>query len=34
MRRHAYSQLLESYRVVSLQNMADQFGVSVEWLDR
>jgi len=34
MRRRAYSQLLESYRVVSLQNMADQFGVSVDWLDR
>ncbi|KAF8252321.1 PCI-domain-containing protein [Wilcoxina mikolae CBS 423.85] len=34
MRRHAYTQLLESYRVVSLQNMADQFGVSVDWLDR
>lgn len=34
MRRKAYAQLLESYRVVSLQNMADQFGVSVDWLDR
>lgn len=34
MRRRAYTQLLESYRVVSLQNMADQFGVSVDWLDR
>ena len=34
MRRHAYTQLLESYRVVSLQSMADQFGVSIEWLDR
>lgn len=34
MRRRAYAQLLESYRVVSLQNMADSFGVSVDWLDR
>ncbi|KAI5818172.1 26S proteasome subunit RPN7-domain-containing protein [Pyronema omphalodes] len=34
MRRHAYTQLLESYRVVSLENMASQFGVSVDWLDR
>lgn len=34
MRLRAYSQLLQSYRIVSLQSMAEQFGVSVEWLDR
>jgi 26S proteasome regulatory subunit N7 len=34
MRRRAYAQLLESYRVVSLKNMADAFGVKKEWLDK
>jgi len=34
MRIIAYSQLLESYRSVQLQSMADAFGVSIEFLDR
>lgn len=34
MRLRAYSQLLQSYKIVSLSSMAEQFGVSVEWLDR
>jgi len=34
MRRRAYAQLLESYRVVSLKNMADAFGVKEDWLDK
>ncbi|OQO11274.1 hypothetical protein B0A48_05530 [Cryoendolithus antarcticus] len=34
MRLKAYSQLLQSYRVVGLDSMAQSFGVSVEWLDR
>jgi len=34
MRKKAYAQLLESYRVVGLESMANAFGVSVEWLDR
>ncbi|KAF2227614.1 26S proteasome subunit RPN7-domain-containing protein [Elsinoe ampelina] len=34
MRLRAYSQLLASYRVVGLENMAKSFGVSVTWLDR
>jgi len=34
MRVKAYSQLLESYRSVQLQSMADAFGVSVEFLDK
>eukprot|EP01100_Stratorugosa_tubuloviscum_P003765 TRINITY_DN190_c1_g2_i1.p1 TRINITY_DN190_c1_g2~~TRINITY_DN190_c1_g2_i1.p1 ORF type:complete len:405 (-),score=145.50 TRINITY_DN190_c1_g2_i1:128-1291(-) len=34
MRIKAYSQLLESYRSVQLQSMADAFGISVEFLDR
>ncbi|KAF8473858.1 26S proteasome subunit RPN7-domain-containing protein [Kalaharituber pfeilii] len=34
MRRRAYAQLLESYRVVGLESMANAFGVSVDWLDR
>ncbi|KAI5850430.1 26S proteasome subunit RPN7-domain-containing protein [Morchella snyderi] len=34
MRRRSYAQLLESYRVVGLESMANAFGVSVEWLDR
>ncbi|ODV61561.1 proteasome regulatory particle lid subunit RPN7 [Ascoidea rubescens DSM 1968] len=33
MRRKAYSQLLESYKSLSLKSMADQFGVSIEFLD-
>jgi len=33
MRIKAYSQLLESYRSVQLQSMADAFGVSIEFLD-
>ena len=34
MRLRAYSQLLQSYKVVSLSSMADSFGVSVDWLDK
>ncbi|KAK9379346.1 26S proteasome subunit RPN7-domain-containing protein [Kockiozyma suomiensis] len=33
MRRRGYSQLLESYRALSLKSMAEAFGVSVEFLD-
>lgn len=34
MRLRAYQQLLQSYRVVGLESMANDFGVSVEFLDR
>ncbi|KAK5109979.1 hypothetical protein LTR62_006346 [Meristemomyces frigidus] len=34
MRLRAYQQLLQSYKVVSLDSMATSFDVSVEWLDR
>ncbi|KAI6954951.1 PCI-domain-containing protein, partial [Hortaea werneckii] len=34
MRLCAYAQLLQSYKVVSLESMARSFGVSVDWLDR
>lgn len=34
MRLRAYQQLLQSYRVVGLESMASQFGVTVEFLDR
>lgn len=34
MRLRAYQQLLQSYRVVGLQSMADAFGVSVDFLDK
>lgn len=34
MRRRTYAQLLESYRVVGLESMANAFGVSVDWLDK
>ena len=34
MRLRAYQQLLQSYRVVGLQSMATDFGVSVDFLDR
>ena len=34
MRLRAYQQLLQSYRVVELQNMARDFGVTVDFLDR
>lgn len=34
MRLRAYSQLLQSYKVVSLSSMAESFGVSVDWLDK
>ncbi|KAK5125004.1 hypothetical protein LTR85_001194 [Meristemomyces frigidus] len=34
MRLRAYTQLLQSYKVVGLESMAASFGVSVEWLDR
>ncbi|KAI7340899.1 PCI-domain-containing protein [Hortaea werneckii] len=34
MRLRAYAQLLQSYKVVSLESMARSFGVSVDWLDR
>ncbi|KAF2760342.1 26S proteasome regulatory subunit RPN7 [Pseudovirgaria hyperparasitica] len=34
MRLRGYQQLLQSYRVVGLQSMADDFGVTVDFLDR
>lgn len=34
MRLRAYQQLLQSYRIVSLKSMANDFGVSVDFLDR
>jgi 26S proteasome regulatory subunit N7 len=34
MRLRAYQQLLQSYRVVGLQSMARDFGVTVDFLDR
>lgn len=34
MRLRAYAQLLQSYKVVGLDSMAQSFGVSVNWLDR
>jgi 26S proteasome regulatory subunit N7 len=34
MRLRAYQQLLQSYRVVGLESMAQQFGVTVDFLDR
>lgn len=34
MRLRAYSQLLQSYRVVALESMAADFGVTVDFLDR
>lgn len=34
MRIKAYTQLLESYRSLSLQHMARSFGVSVEFIDK
>lgn len=34
MRIKAYTQLLESYRSLSLAHMAKSFGVSVEFIDR
>ena len=34
MRLRGYQQLLQSYRVVGLKSMADDFGVSVDFLDR
>lgn len=34
MRLRAYQQLLQSYRVVGLDSMAQDFGVSVDFLDR
>lgn len=34
MRIHAYSQLLESYRSLTLGYMADAFGVCVEFIDQ
>lgn len=34
MRLRAYQQLLQSYRVVGLESMAADFGVSVDFLDR
>ena len=34
MRIIAYTQLLESYRSLTLQYMADAFGVSVVFIDR
>lgn len=34
MRILAYSQLLESYRSVTIESMAKSFGVSVDFIDR
>ena len=34
MRIRAYAQVLESYKSVSMQSLAAQFGVSQDWLDR
>lgn len=34
MRLRAYQQLLQSYRVVGLQSMASEFGVSIDFLDK
>jgi 26S proteasome regulatory subunit N7 len=34
MRLRAYQQLLQSYRVVGLESMANDFGVTVDFLDR
>ena len=34
MRLRAYQQLLQSYRVVALESMASDFGVSVDFLDK
>ncbi|KAL1866245.1 hypothetical protein VTK73DRAFT_4834 [Phialemonium thermophilum] len=34
MRLRAYQQLLQSYRVVGLESMANDFGVTVDYLDR
>ncbi|KAI4139281.1 MAG: hypothetical protein L6R39_006381 [Caloplaca ligustica] len=34
MRLRGYQQLLQSYRVVGLQSMANDFGISVDFLDR
>ena len=34
MRLRAYQQLLQSYRVVGLDSMANDFGVTVDFLDR
>jgi hypothetical protein len=34
MRLRAYQQLLQSYRVVGLSGMANDFGVTVDYLDR
>ena len=34
MRIHAYTQLLESYRSLTLQYMANAFGVSEEFIDK
>jgi 26S proteasome regulatory subunit N7 len=33
MRRKAYAQVLESYKILSLVSMAEQFGVTPEWLE-
>jgi 26S proteasome regulatory subunit N7 len=34
MRIHAYSQLLESYRSLTLGYMAEAFGVGVDFIDQ
>ena len=34
MRLRAYAQLLQSYKIVGLESMANSFGVSVNWLDK
>jgi 26S proteasome regulatory subunit N7 len=33
MRRKSYAQLLESYKSLSIVSMAEQFGVTPEWLE-
>jgi 26S proteasome regulatory subunit N7 len=34
MRLRAYAQLLQSYKIVGLESMANSFGVTVDWLDK
>lgn len=34
LRRRAYAQLLESYKTVGIKKMANDFGVTVDFLDR
>ena len=34
MRKVAYKQFLEAYKTVTLETMAKQFGLSVEFIDK